>query len=224
MPGPITTFVQLPDDAGNTGKRVRAQSRQVLGLPVYEHLVVSVRRAELLGIYRTIVAQQAVAAAAQDGIASGFLWAHVPIAITNKKVRVRKVAVSSQVSSAAVAATSARLRLARFSFTGTASGATVSVDKIDSAFPTPILDLRTAPTGLTIALVSGLGAAPLPAVLTAVGTAVPVENSPLDQFDEDEWEILAPGEGVVLYQDVAGVAADPRRFNATLVWDEVDVG
>lgn len=40
--------------------------------------------------------------------------------------------------------------------------------------------------------------------------------------DEDEWLVLVPGEGFVIWQDTAGTTSDTRKFNIQLLWDEID--
>lgn len=223
MAAPVAGKIILPDDSGNAGKKVRAQTRVVGADTVYEHFFVPTRQAMLLGVYRLGMAQVTAAAAAQNGTATGALWFHVPVAISNKKVRIRRLTVTSQHATVLATPTAPRLTATRFTFTGTASGASLTPVKTDSAYGAPIVDLRTAVTGLTVTLVGSIGTAPFCGALTAVGayTSPPVDIvSPA--ADEDEWPVLAPGEGIVIYQDVAGTAADTRVANIVLAWDEID--
>lgn len=223
MAGPIAAIVQLPDDAGNVGKKMRTQSRVVGSNTVHEHFFIEARLREILGVYRAALAQQTVAAAAQNGTSTGFLWAHVPTAVTNKWVRLRRMYVTSQHSTVLATPTAPRLAVSRMTFTGTASGAAVVAAKNDSAAPTPVFDLRTVVTGLTPSLVALLGAIGLTGALTAVGAYAPALIDCVDTDGEDQWTIFKPGEGLVLWQDTAGTAADTRKFNPVLVWDEVDL-
>jgi hypothetical protein len=222
---PVISHIVLPDDAGNTGKKVLTQTRDYGGGIVrHEHFYVQARESELLGVYRAALAQQTVQASAQNGTSTGFLWAHVPTAVTNKWARLRRVYITSHHSTALATPTAPRILLSRMTFTGTASGAAHVADKIQSDFPTPVLDLRTAVTGLTPSLVASMGVAAITGAITAVG-AYGVNDvdiiSPVDA--EDNWPVIKPGEGVVLWQDVAGTASDTRKFNPVLVWDEIDV-
>lgn len=223
MAAPIANKIILPDDSGNAGKKVRTQTRVVGADTVHEHFFVEEHKALVLGVYRAALAQQTVLAAAQNGTSTGFLWAHVPTAVSGKKARIRLVYVSSQHSTALATPTAPRLVLTRFTFTGTASGAAVTAAKVDATYPAPVLDLRTAATGLTVALVAALAAAGLAGALTAVGAYHPVDINIVDPGEsEDEWIVIAPGEGVVLYQDTAGTTSDTRKFNPVLIWDEID--
>lgn len=222
MAGPVAAKVNLPDDSGNTGPKVRTQTRVVGGNTVHEHFFISQRQAEILAVYRAVLDQQTVQAAAQNGTSSGFLWAHVPVAVANKKARLRKIMVDTQHSSALATPTAPRLVAQRFTFTGTASGATVAASKTNSGDPAAVLDLRTAVTGLTVSLVNKFKAFGIVGALTAVGAYAPAPIVLGLHDAEDEWHTFASGEGFVLWQDVAGTAADTRKLNISLLWDEID--
>lgn len=223
MSGPIATSVRLPDDSGNAGKYVRLQSKVVGGTTVQEHFYVQSRQAVLLGVYRLGLAQCTANQNADNGTTSGMLWFHVPIAISNKKARVRSVLYSTQHSTALATPTAPRMAASRFTFTGTASGATVTPVKVDSGWASPISDLRTANTGLTVTLVGVMGTMPYAGALTAVGAYTSPSSDLIDaKGGEDEWWVIAPGEGIVFWQDVAGTASDTRKMNHTITWDEID--
>jgi hypothetical protein len=224
MAGPIANLIILPSDTGNTGKNVRTQTRVVSGNTVHEHFYINTRKAELLGVYRLGLAQQTVSATAQNGTSTGFCWMHVPTAISNKQARIRRIKVDSQHSSALATPTAPRLVFSRFTFTGTASGASAGTPvKIDSAYPASILDLRTAVTGLTVTLVGILGISGITGALTAVGAYSPVGIEPFSDYDsEDNWPIIKPGEGIVIWQDTVGTASDTRKLNISILWDDID--
>lgn len=175
-----------------------------------------------LGVYRAALAQVTVLQAAQDGTTTGFLWAYLPAAAT-KKARIRKVLVSSQQSTALATPTAPRLSLVRATFTGTASGTQVTPGKVDSAHPAAVFDLRTAVTGLTPVLGAAIGALGLVGSQTAVGNYHPIATPLFKAELEDERLVIAPGEGIVIYQDTAGTASDTRKANIGLVWDEIAV-
>ncbi|HKS16986.1 MAG TPA: hypothetical protein VJU16_06720, partial [Planctomycetota bacterium] len=82
MAGPVAAFVRLPDDASNTGKKVRTQSRVIGSDTVHEHFFIPTMKAEILGVYRWALDQQTVQASAQNGTSTGFFWAHVPSAVS----------------------------------------------------------------------------------------------------------------------------------------------
>lgn len=223
MAAPVDAIIITPDDSGNAGKKLRTQTRTVGSNTVHENFYVQVRQAALLGVYRMATAQLAILAAATNGTTTGLLWIHNPTATSNKKARIRRLFMTSQHSTALATPTAPRVRADRMTFSGTASGGAITAAKIDSGAAAPILDIRTAVTGLTPSLVAALGTGAVCGALTAVGAWAPavVDIIP-PAAGEDEWPILAPGEGIAVYQDTAGTASDTRLVNICMVWDEVD--
>ena len=148
---------------------------------------------------------------------------HVPTAISGKKVRIRKIRMESASGTLLATPSAPRVAVSRFTFSGTASGAQVSGLKNDSNYPTHVADLRTAVTGLTVSLVGVIGVLGIAQALTAVGAMAPASIEFIDADNEDEWIVLVPGEGIALWQDVAGTTSDTRKLNINLIWDEIDV-
>jgi len=224
MAGPVAAKILLPDDTGNTGPKIRTQTKVVGADTVHEHFFVQARQALILGVYRLGMAQTvgATTAAATNGTSTGMFWFHVPTAVSGKKARIRRFDVSSQHATLLATPTAPRLVVSRMTFTGTASGATVTPVKVDSGYPSPVADIRTAVTGLTVSLVGLLGSAPMVGALTAVGGWSSPINQLIDSSSEDEWWVIAPGEGLAVWQDVAGTTADTRVNNITIMWDEID--
>lgn len=232
MSAPVADFVIIPNDTGNTGKRVQTQRESVNGQDVHAHFFIPRPKARVLGVYRAASALLSVQAAAQNGTSTGFLWAHVPIAVTGKAVRLRQMRVEFNNVGVTSMPTTPRIGIARFAFTGTPTGATSAGARMATAHPVPVLDMRTAVTGLTVTLDptpgSLLSVTQVPAGLLA-GTAASFTPHPsivqwlLDgTAAEDEFLTLEPGEGMVLYQLDAGTASDSRRFSYSMLWDEVD--
>ncbi len=232
MAAPIASSVRIPDDSGNTGPRVQTQRETIGGEEVHAHFFIKRAQAKVLGVYRLSTALQSVQASAHNGTSTAFAWLHVPTAISGKSVRIRQARAEFNNIGVTSMPTVPRVSLARFTFTGTASGATIAGAKLSAAFPTPVLDTRSAVTGLTVTLDPTPGSL-LASVLTPAGllagTATSFAPHPsivqwlLDGSQtEDEYIVLAPGEGVVLYQPDAGTASDSRRFIANFLWDEID--
>lgn len=225
MAQPVDDFIQLPDDAGNAGKKVRSQRRVVGPNTVHEYFFVEQRYEEVLGVYRLGQAQGTVAAAAQNGTTAGMLFAHVPATATTKAARLRRIAVTSHHSTALATPTAPRLVIQRITGAAALSTGLLLPTKVRTAHPTPNLLLSAVPTGITsIALVQQpFGHAALAGALTAVGAYEPCFKDMIDPAaDEDEWPEFVAGEGFVIYQDTAGTASDTRKFNVQLLWDEID--
>lgn len=176
------------------------------------------------GLYRTVLAQQAVSLLAQNGVSTGLLWALVPSSVVNKKGRVRGVKIDPQVGANADVFAATRISASRFTYVGTPVGPSAEICSLRSDYPTPVLDVRTAPTGLTVTLGARAGSTGLFAQKT--GTAqLPEPSFVLPEVipsREEEWLTLAPSEGMVIYQDTAGIASDPRRFTLSILHDEID--
>lgn len=227
MAAPAASHVKLPSDTGNAGfKQVRTQTRVVGAETVHEHFFVPVSPRSKLGIYYYSPALQSVQATAQDATATGFLWLQNPNA-SGRNLVLREILMKFSNAAATVAATAPRIIAALFTFTGTASGASVTPAKSGriASEPSPVGFLRTAVTGMTVTLGATIASFLVPVVMTAVGNygdSPQVWPYSKDPF-EDDGIVIPPQSGVVLYQPDNGTTTDPRRFITNLVTEEVDV-
>lgn len=217
MAAPITAFAQLPTDSGNTGKKMRTQTRVIGADTVHEHFFVESSTRDMVGSYIAHSGVNLVQATAQT-FPVAFWWLINPVGNSNK-IALTAIEVISQLGSALAAPTSPRLLFALFTFTGTASGAQVTPAKLDSTYPATTATFRTASTGMTITKVADVICALPIASATAVGYSPPA----MDEWFEDKESnqiILRPGEGIAFYQPDAGTASDTRRIITTVKWDE----
>lgn len=217
MAAPVASFAQLPSDSGNTGKKMRTQSRVVGSDTVLEHFFVPSTTREVLGSYIAHTGVNLVQASAQT-FPTAFFYLINPVGNT-PKIALTAIEVITQMGSALAAPTSPRLLWKLFTFTGTASGAQITPGKLDSTMPSPTASLRTASTGLSI---SG-GADVICSLPTASATAVGYAPPQMDEWfesDESQQIILRAGEGIALYQPDAGTTADTRRIITTIKWTE----
>ena len=213
MPVPIASFVQLPDDAGNTGKKIRTQTRVVGANTVHEHYFVSVSAREYVGFYWANVPFQTIPTAAQTGHTSGNWWLFNPIGNENK-ITLRRYSTMMQFAALGIDLVPGQFRMSRFTYTGTPSGASVPVEKSDSTFPAFSGSLRTAMTGMTITLGNPIWEELGPVHELATGGAgvwnprIGLERNP----DADDAEmILRAGEGIVDYSALALTTANRRQ-------------
>lgn len=226
MAAPVLSNVQLPDDAANTGKKVQTQSESVGGVTVHAHYFIPRSKRKILGLYNAMHAVQSVQAAAQNLTSSGFWWLQAPAAITTR-ARLRRLELAFTNVGEADMLSVPRIALARFTFSGTASGTElVGLGKRKSSDPTNAIKMRTAPTGMTIAGDGHAWGIVVPTLaLTTSGLAWCA--GPVVQWaptDEEEFIDIGAGEGLALYQPDAGTAADSRRFSCVAEWDEYDAG
>lgn len=223
MAAPIASMIQLPSDSGNTGKKVRSQTRVVGADTVHEHFFIEARQAKVINVYRFALDQNTVLAAAQNGTTAGMLFHHLGSGVSGKAMRLRRLSVTSQHATALATPTAPRLRAVRFTSAGALSGTAITVAKNDSALAASASILSLANTGTTVVHVAAFAAAALAGALTAVGAYEPCYKDLIDPAaDEDEWPVFYPGEGYVIYQDTAGTTSDTRKFNIQGCFDEID--
>lgn len=224
MAAPVETFVQLPDDSGNTGKKVRTQSRLVGANTVHIHHFVPLSPQLIKGMYMTTSALYTVASAAQNGTTAAVWWIQIPSTATiNVRIRKFDVCMTNNVATAIDHTSAPRFAFSRITHTGGWSGAVQTIAKRKTTDPTNQADVRTASTGTTVTLGNPAWSATIPGCdITTSG----VYNSFLYQYwqplTEDEFIDLAPGEGLVAFQLDAGTASDQRKLVVNLTWDEYD--
>lgn len=225
MTAPVPSFVILPSDSSNAGKQLRTETRVIGGSTVHEQFVVPVPAQTVTGKYFFSSTQQSVAASAQDGTSTAFFWLQMPLTATVTAC-LRNIIVDANTSSTTVAPTAPVISFTKFTFTGTASGAAVTPVKYQTAGATAQMIIRTAVTGMTVSLVGDIGQFSIPTVLTGVGvvygTKQILQESPLSFTRGSDVE-LGPGEGLAIYQSVAGTSSDPRRFGVQVRWHEIDL-
>jgi hypothetical protein len=225
MAAPVPAIIKLPDDSAGAGPKIRGQSQVVGANTVFEHYYVQTRQAKILSIYRLALVQNTVLAAAQNGTTAGMLFGHMPSTVSGKAMRLRRLSASSQHSTALATPTAPRLLVRRYTSSGGLSGALLAPNINDSLVHiTPACLFSLANTGTTVVHVGiGFGTIGLTGALTAVGAYHPDFIDVIDPGeDEDDWPVFRPGEGFVVYQDVAGTTSDTRKFNLQLVADEID--
>ena len=226
MAAPIAGYIQLPDDSGNAGNKVRTQTRVVGSNTVDEHFFIQCREAKIVSRYRLACVQNTVLASAQNGTTAGMLFGHQPSAATTRAMRLRAMWFDSQHSTALATPTAPRLLARRYTSAGALSGALLAPNLMDStldAAPTCLFSL--ANTGTTVVHVGiGFAAGGFCGAVTAVGAYAPSVIQMVDPaFDEDDWMVFRPGEGFVVYQDVAGTTSDTRKFSLQIQCDEIDI-
>lgn len=224
MAGPLDAIIKLPDDSGNTGPKVRTQTEVVGANIVHTHYYIQQRRAKVLGTYRYQQAQNTILAAAQNGTTAGMLFCHVPSSVSGKAARLRRLSFTSHHSTALATPTAPRLVVTRFTSANALTTTLQTPQKNKTGYPTPVMLISPVNTGLTVVHVAPFGSGALAGALTAVGAYEPCFKDMIDPAaDEDDWPEFLPGEGFVVYQDVAGTASDTRKFNLQLAFDEIDI-
>lgn len=222
MAAPIPDKVILPLDTGNTGKKVRTQTRVVGSDTVHEHFFIPISQRNKLGNFKTNGGVQTVPAGVHNGTTTGFLWLINPVG-SARLIAVRRINTLINFTALAVDLLVGELRISRFTATGTGSAGLITPAKRDSADASNVGELRSASTGLAVTLGAAAYSLLYPTMDLATGGAGHW-NSQLDWWEpneEDEQMILRAGEGLVMWHAAAVTAAN-RRVIINLSWDEYE--
>jgi len=213
MAAPVASFVQLPLDTGNTGKKIRTQTRVVGADTVHEHFFISISARSIVGVFWATVPLFTPPTAAQNGTTTGAWWLFNPVGTAIKGAIRRWSSMMNFAVVSAIDLVPGQFRISLFTFTGTASGAALTPGKRDSTDAAAVLSLRTASTGLTVTLVATVWeemGQTVPQATAAGSSALPtvgIERNP----DEVAEIILRPGEGIVEWSALALTTANRRR-------------
>lgn len=79
MAVPIADKIQLPLDTGNTGKKVRTQTRVVGADTVHEHYFVQISARNIVAAAKVSSGTLTVPTAIHNGTTTGFLWLYNPV-------------------------------------------------------------------------------------------------------------------------------------------------
>ena len=198
---------------------VTAGQRADIMVDEYGRLRVVVNRPKILGSYKFESGRLTVLAAAHAATA-GFFWLINPVG-SAVIVYVKKLIATAAPTAVTAFPSTPRITVERITFTGTASGAAITPAKRDSTDVANVGSVRTASTGLTITAGAVIGDFSVPAVLTGVGVAVPIDQYLYEPSkDEDDQLVLRAGEGIVVRQADAGTASDTRLLLVFGAWEE----
>jgi hypothetical protein len=227
---PVKTFVQLPLDTGNTGKKIQTQQEVIGADTVLAHYFIQRSAKKIVSRWGFVSALTSVQASAHANNTGGFLWIPVPIG-ASVRCRLRKLALQITMATEVDHLTAPRIVVTRFTFTGAPAGATLGQSRVAVSAPTggaadaaPVASVRTAITGMTCTYETGyFWSAMVPSFgLTTSGIFFADSRQILDPNDEEEFLDFGPGEGLVIWQPDAGTATDGRRFVITGRFDEYD--
>lgn len=167
-------------------------------------------------IYFAHSGRLAVLASAHASTA-GFMWLINPVG-SGKVAQVRTINISFAPTAASAFISSPRLTVERVTFTGTASGAAITVGQRNSSDGAPACSVRTASTGLSLVAGAVMFSTVCPSVMTAVGPWVIEED--WNPHDSNDYILLRPGEGLVFRQADNGTTSDTRSATIDLIWGE----
>lgn len=226
MAAPVASYVQLPLDTPNTGKKNRTQTKVIGSNTVHEHFVVPVHDHTLIGRYvASSTANRAVSATSQTVTTSGYVFLHMSTSASNVVGILREVGIGwSQSGTAVISQTAPTIAVAKYTFNTAHSGTTLDISKAQTTQTAASANVRSAPTGATITLGNQVAAMAVPALVSTVGTYggyVTVYKD--DSMTRGYATEFSTGEGIVVYQPNAGTGSDTRVITIKLVWDEIDI-
>jgi hypothetical protein len=221
MAAPVADKVILPLDTGNTGKKIRTQTRVVGADTVHEHFFIDVNPHAVTGIYYLHTGIFTVPTSAHNGTTTGHLWGINPAGASIKgTLRGVSATLANLVAAADLLFT--RQLLALITFTGTASGAILTPAKRESTDAAAQMSYRTASTGLAVTLGAPFRHFVPPIVSSTTGVGVFGMNTyPERETDADERIVWRTGEGFVLYSADASTTAN-KRMAADLIVEEFE--
>lgn len=227
MSAPVASYIRFPADGNYLGKAVRAVQRTIGADVTYAHVAAPISARALKGVYYFDQGvPSALAASAQDGVSTGLLWLQNPSASIAVRIRRLMVEFANATATAIVHDTSPRIVFARCTFTGTFSGATLTLTKRKTADSANASDIRTASTGATVTVGNVLWAPQVPANDITTSDVLQLQRREVWRpQSEDEYILLAQNECLAVYQDTNGTSTgtDQRLVRVSGIFDEVDV-
>jgi hypothetical protein len=225
MAAPIADKILLPLDTGNTGKKVRTQTRVVGADTVHEHFFIPTSLRSRLGMYYGTSGTLTIPIAVHTPATTGFFWFINPVA-SGRNIALRRWAAQIQFAVlTAVDVSVPRLALSLCTFTGTPSGATIAAAKRATADATPVGSIRTAMTGLTVTVGNMIKTDFPPINATASSATIQSTLGPATSNDwdppEEEQPILVPGEGLICWAADGSTTAN-RRLSVDFIWEEFE--
>jgi hypothetical protein len=230
MAAPIASYVQLPSDASNTGKKNRTQSKTVGSDTVHEHFIVPTEGYTRIGRYfHCSTANRAVvntAVAITTDTVGTYLYMSTLSATTARVGVLREVSVSYGCGDPVISKTAPVITATKYTFNVAHSGTTQNICQAQTSSTVPLANVSLAPTGATITAAGDFGSAVIPAIFTTVGNytggkqVLYEDHEPYNRGAAVEFK---SGEGIAVHQTISGTASDTRVFTVKLVWDEIDV-
>jgi hypothetical protein len=211
-------FVQIPDDSANAGKKIRTVQRIVGSNTVNEHVVITSYPHDIKGLYYASTGPFSIVTTAHSATA-GFVWLINPVG-SPVTVAIRRIRSVVYPTTSSTHSSVPLCNLERMTFTGSASGGTVTPAKRRTADEANVATMRVASTGISITPGAVIREFIVPLVPSGGGNI----SSPFDVVFEPiapEGELeLAAGEGLVVRQDANGEATDDRRIKLGFTWLE----
>lgn len=223
MAAPVASYVQLPSDASNTGKKNRTQTRAVGSDTVHEHFVVMSPTYTRTGRHAYQSSMHVLSTAAT---ASTHLVLAMTTAATYRAV-LRSIDFSWGVTGTIAATTANPTLLIQKATYGTAFTATTNGQVINyqSSSTTSQLNAYLGSSGATVGTPTTFLQIVFPALLTTVGAYGGMTRiwTAGDQYDAATGLEMKAGDLLSVIQPATASNAEQRTFTLRFEWDQVDV-
>ena len=223
MAAPVASYVQLPSDASNSGKKNRTQTRAVGSDTVHEHFVVPSPGYTRTGRHAYQSSLHVLSTAATN---STHLVLAMTTAATHRAV-LRSIDISWGITGTIAATTANPTLVIQKATYGTAFTASTNgqVINFQSSSTTSQLNAYLGSSGATVGTPVPFASFAFPALLTTVGTYGGVTNlwRAGDQYDLGTGLEMKAGDLIQVLQPATGSNAEQRTFTIRFEFDQVDV-
>ena len=223
MAAPVASYVQLPSDASNSGKKNRTQTRAVGSDTVHEHFVVPSPGYTRTGRHAYQSSLHVLSTAATN---STHLVLAMTTAATHRAV-LRSIDISWGITGTIAATTANPTLVIQKATYGTAFTASTNgqVINFQSSSTTSQLNAYLGSSGATVGTPVPFASFAFPALLTTVGTYGGVANlwRAGDQYDLGTGLEMKAGDLIQVLQPATGSNAEQRTFTIRFEFDQVDV-
>lgn len=223
MAAPVASYVQLPTDASNTGKKNRTQTKAVGSDTVHEHFVVPSAGFTRTGRHAYQSSLHVLSTAATNST-------HLVLAMTTAatyRCVLRKISMTYGITGTIAATTANPVLIIQKATYGTAFTATTNGQVINyqSSSTASQLNAYLGSSGATVGTPTTFLSFSFPALLTTVGSyggqAVLWEAG--DDYDIATGLEMKAGDLLSVLQPTTGSNGEQRNFTLRFEWDQIDV-
>jgi hypothetical protein len=223
MAAPVASYVQLPADASNSGKKNRTVTKAVGSDTVHEHFVIQSPSFTRTGRHAYQSSMHVLSTAATN-------TTHLVLAMTTAatyRACIRSIDISWGITGT-IAATTANptlvLQKATYgtAFTLSTNGAVINYQ---SSSTTSQLNAYLGSSGATVGTPVPFASFAFPALLTTVGTYGGMHRlwQAGDQYDVATGLEMKAGDLLSIIQPATGSNGEQRTFTVRVEWDQIDV-
>jgi hypothetical protein len=222
MAAPVASYVQLPADTANTGKKNRTHTKAIGSDTVHEHFMVPSPGYTRTGRYCYQSTGTTIAASSGS---TAFVLAMTTTATYRAVIRSIDVCWGAQ-GETVIAETAPVIAVQKATY-GTAISATTLATALayqSSSTAAQVL-AYTGSSGATVGTPKPFASFVIPSMVSTAGTyggSASIYKSG-EQYDLGTGLEMKAGDVLQVFQQDAGTASDVRKYTVRVEWDEVDV-